>query len=117
VVRHPDDATPHRPGSTWESERVHAADSRIAEAVKWRRLTFSIEDDWDHWIGAVSTTKRGVGLMLHKGALLDDPEDLLRGEGRYLRQIAFEEAADRPDVVTMVVRQAVEHQTDMLDGR
>jgi hypothetical protein len=65
----------------------------------------------------VSTTKRGVSLMLHKGALLDDPEGLLRGGGRYLRQVAFEEATDRTDEVTMVVRQAVEHQTDMLDGR
>jgi hypothetical protein len=99
------------------AERVHVADSWIAEAVEWRRLTFAMEDDWHHWICAVTTTKRGVRLLLHKGALLDESEGLLRGDGRYLRQVAFEKAAGRPDEVTMVVRQAIEHQTDMLDGR
>jgi hypothetical protein len=55
----------------WMTEQVHAADPRIAEAIKWRRLTFTVEADWHHWLCAVAVTERGVNLMFHKGALLE----------------------------------------------
>jgi hypothetical protein len=56
-----------------------------------------------------------VDLVLHKGSLLDDPARLLEGEGRYVRQIPYGRAAARPDAVTGLVREAIRHQTEMLD--
>jgi hypothetical protein len=94
---------------------VHTADSGLDEAVKWSRLTFTAGGDWHHWLCAVAVTARGVNLMFHKGALLDDPARLLRGEGRYLRQIPHALAVEHPDRVTALVRDAIAKQTDMLD--
>jgi hypothetical protein len=101
----------------WFADRAHEADSRISEAIKWRRLTFTVAGDWHHWLCAVSVTRRGVSLLLHKGALLHDPGELLVGEGRYLRQLPFEVAASHPDAVMDLVREAVARQTDMLDDQ
>jgi hypothetical protein len=97
----------------WFADRVHAADGRIAEAIKWDRLTFTIEGNWHHWLCAVQATRRGVSPLLHKGALLDDPDLLLQGGGPYLRQVPFTEAAVRPEAVTRLVREAITHQTDL----
>jgi hypothetical protein len=99
---------------SWFAGRVHAADPGLSEAIKWGRLTFTVADNWHHWVCAVAVTKRGVSLMLHKGALLDDPLGLLQGEGRYLRQLPFAVAADHAEAVTDVVRSAITRQTDML---
>lgn len=100
----------------WFAERVGAADARITEAIKWRRLTFTVDGNWHHWLCATAVTKRGVSLMFHKGALLDDPDLLLRGEGRYLRQVPFEDAVENPGGITGLVGEAVAHQSDMLEG-
>ena len=89
-------------------------DPRIDEAIKWRRLTFTVEDDWHQWLCAIAVTRRGVRLMRHKGALLEDPHARLRGEGRYLRQLPFEEAAAHPEDVPGLIRQAIAHQRDLL---
>jgi hypothetical protein len=94
---------------------VHTADTGIAEAVKWRRLTFTVHDNWHHWLCAVAVSKGGAKLVFHKGALLDDPGGLLRGESRYLREIPHDDAMTQPNAVTALVREAIEHQTDMLD--
>jgi len=88
----------------------------VAEAVKWRRLTFTVNDNWHNWLCAVDVAKDGAKLVFHKGALLDDPEHLLRGDNRYLRQIPYDQVTEHPDAVKSLVRSAVEHQTDMLDG-
>lgn len=94
---------------------VHAAGGDLDEAVKWNRLTFTAGGDWHHWLCAIAVTTRGVNLMFHKGALLDDPARLLRGEGRYLRQIPHAQAVEHADRVTALVRDAIAKQTDMLD--
>lgn len=51
--------------------------------------------------------------MFHKGALLDDPANLLRGEGRYLRQVPHATAMAHREEITALLRQAVDHQTDV----
>jgi hypothetical protein len=94
---------------------VHRADTAIDEAIKWRRLTFTVGDNWHHWLFAVAISKGGVSLVFHKGVLLDDPANLLRGEGRYLRHIPYEVAVAHPDAVTALSREAISHQTDMLE--
>lgn len=93
---------------------VHAAAEDTEEAIKWGRLTFTVAENWHHWLCAIGVTKRGVGLAFHKGSLLEDPLGLLQGEARYLRQIPYDRAAATPKAVTALVHQAIQHQTDML---
>jgi hypothetical protein len=95
------------------AELVHAAHPGVQEALKWRRLTFTVDGNWHHWLCAVAASKAG-SLTFHKGALLDDPAGLLEGDGRYTRQVPYERAAERPEAVIALVRDAVEHQEDML---
>jgi hypothetical protein len=84
---------------------------------KWGQLTFTREADWHHWICAVSPTKKDVRLVIHKGAMLDDPHRAMVGSGRYSRSIAFH-APDEIDagVVTPILRQATNRQIEMLPG-
>jgi hypothetical protein len=62
-----------------------------------------------------SRHEAGVDLVLHKGSLLDDPARLLEGEGRYVRQLPYERAAENPEAITALVREAIGRQTEMLD--
>jgi hypothetical protein len=57
--------------------------------LKWGRLTFTRDGEWHHWLCAISPTKKAVKLVLHKGALLDDPRGAMEGTGRYTRSIPF----------------------------
>jgi hypothetical protein len=98
----------------WLAGRVHAAAEGVEEAVKWGRLTFTIGGNWHHWLCAIAVTSRGVGLVFHKGALLEDPAGLLEGEGRYLRQAPYDRLAADPGALTALLRQAAARQTDML---
>ena len=96
--------------------RVHAAGKGVAEAIKWQRLTFTVDGNWHHWLCAIAVTKGAVSLVFHKGSLLGDPAGMLQGDGRYLRQVPYDRAAADPGAVTALVRQAIARQTDMLDG-
>jgi hypothetical protein len=83
---------------------------------KWGQLTFTREGDWHHWICAVSPTKKAVKLVIHKGALLADPQGAMEGNGRYTRAIPFR-APDEIDaaIVGPILREAAARQTEMLD--
>jgi hypothetical protein len=93
---------------------VTSADARMEQAIKWGRLTFTIDGNWHHWLCGIVATKSAARLVLHKGVLLDDPQALLRGSGRYVREIGFERARENSEAVREIVRSAVDHQTDML---
>ncbi|MFN2504517.1 MAG: DUF1801 domain-containing protein [Acidimicrobiales bacterium] len=93
---------------------VRAADTRIEEAVKWKRLTFTVDGDWHHWLCGVDVTRRGVRLVLHKGSLLNDPANLLRGSGRYVRDVLYEDAIGHPEAVTALIEDGIAHQRVML---
>lgn len=94
-------------------DAVRAAEPAVAQAVKWGRLTFTVGDDWHHWLCAVAVARSGVALTFHKGALLADPDGLLDGSGRYVRQVRHDQAVAHPDAVAALVRDAVAHQTDL----
>jgi hypothetical protein len=82
---------------------------------KWGQLTFTRKGDWHHWICAISPTKRAVKLVIHKGALLADPQAAMEGKGRYTRAIPFRTPDEiDPDVVAPILRQAAARQTEML---
>ncbi|MPZ87026.1 MAG: hypothetical protein GEU81_02925 [Nitriliruptorales bacterium] len=105
----------HQEQVEWLAESVHAAGDGIAEAIKWRRLAFTLDGNWHHWLCAIAVARQGVSLLFHKGSLLDDPAGMLQGDGRYLRRIPHDRAAAEPEAVTALVREAIMHQTDMLD--
>ena len=55
--------------------------------------------------------------MIHKGALLADPQRAMEGKGRYTRAIPFRTPDEiDPDVVVPILRQAADRQTEMLPG-
>jgi hypothetical protein len=87
--------------------------TRLDEAVKWGRLTFTVDENWHHWVCAVAASRGRTALVFHKGALLDDPAGLLSGDGKYIRQLDAEMALAAPDNTAGLVREAVAHQTDM----
>jgi hypothetical protein len=81
---------------------------------KWGRLTFTRAGNWHHWICAISSSKRSVQLVLHKGALLADPHRLMEGDGRYSRTILFRPPEQiEPDVLAPILREAAARQTEM----
>lgn len=94
---------------------VTGAAPDTAADVKWGRLTFTVGGDWHHWLCAVAVSKRVVSLVFHKGVLLDDPSGLLQGTGRYVRQVPHGAATADAEATAALVREAVAHQTDMLD--
>lgn len=104
-----------RPQVSRLADLVREAADALDEAVKWGRLTFTMNGNWHHWLCAVGATRAQVKLMFHKGALLDDPAGLLEGDGRYLRQVPHDVAVANPGAVIRLVREAILHQTDMLD--
>ena len=85
---------------------------------KWGRLTFTRAGDWHHWICAVAPTRQAVKLVLHKGALLDDPHEAMEGAGRYTRAIPFRTPEEiDPELLAPLLRQAADRQTEMLPSR
>ncbi len=84
------------------------------ENAKWGRLTFTHENDWHHWICAISPTKKAVKLVIHKGALLADPTGIMHGQGRYTRSIPFGTPDEiDADALALILREASARQTDM----
>ncbi|MBF6332150.1 DUF1801 domain-containing protein [Nocardia transvalensis] len=94
---------------------VNTADPRIQQAVKWGRITFTVENRWHDWLCGISAAKTGVRLVFHKGVLLDDPDGLLTGSARYVREIPAQRAIGHPDAIRALIHSALTHQTDMLD--
>lgn len=88
----------------WLAGKVHEAAPGADEALKWRRLTFTVGGDWHHWVCSVTASKRGVDLVFHKGALLEDPSRLLHGDADYVRSVPFEEALAEPEAVLALIR-------------
>lgn len=104
-----------REQAEWLAERVAESVPGVEAAIKWKRLTFTVDGDYHHWLCAVAAAGAGVRLVFHKGALLDDPAGLLTGDGRYLREISYAAAADDPEALTALLRQAAERRTEMRD--
>lgn len=92
---------------------VLAADPQLDQSVKWGRLTFAIDADWHNWICGIAVSTRGTRLVFHKGALINDPNGLLSGSGRYVREIPAETVQHNVDAVTALVRDAVGHRADL----
>jgi hypothetical protein len=103
-----------RSQAEWLADAVGKAVPDVESAVKWRRLTFTVDGDYHHWLCAVAASKAGVRLVFHKGALLDDPDGLLAGDGKYSREASYEDASENHDSLTTLLRQAADKRTEML---
>lgn len=83
-------------------------------AIKWRVPTFTVKGNWHHWLFSISQTKKGVTLNFHKGWLLADPEQVLQGDGKHLRQLVFTLPEQvHEEVVASLMREAIRHQIEM----
>ena len=67
------------------------ADSQMEECIKWSSPTFVYKGNMASFF---MNAKKFVSLMFHKGALLDNPDGLLSGDGKEARVARFENLDD-----------------------
>jgi hypothetical protein len=91
-------------------EVISESPQTLDAAIKWRRLTFSSDGDFHHWLCGIGTTKHSVDLIFHFGGLLDDPEGkLVAGTSKFLRKMSFSSPEDiDPDVVGDFIGKALD---------
>ena len=95
-------------------EIVYTAEPQMDEAIKWNRVTYTLNGNWHHWICGIERTRKYVSFIFHKGALLDDPAGILHGEGQWLRTIRVSDLADiAASPLNNLIRQAALKQTEM----
>jgi hypothetical protein len=57
---------------------IRQAAPELDVAIKYRLLSYTVDQDWRHWVCAVNATKSAVCLRFLWGVLLDDPLGVLR---------------------------------------
>ena len=79
-------------------------------AIRWKKITFGLNDDFHHWICAINLTKKYVGLNFHFGSYLADHSNILITKtSRFLRQVEIKEINDINDsVIAELISQAVD---------
>ena len=82
--------------------------------IKWDQITFTLNQNWHHWIFAISESRQGVTVSFHKGALMRDPRKILKGSGSHLKTIRYEyrEMID-PSYLKRLINEAIEKQTEL----
>lgn len=66
------------------------SDDRITETIKWSTPTFLYKGN----ILSFTASKRGVGLMFHRGSELPGRHPRLEGDGKLVRTMRFEGVDD-----------------------
>jgi hypothetical protein len=90
------------------------ADPALQNRLQWQKPTFTLNNNWHHWLFSVANTKKGVTVTFHKGWLLEDPYHALQGDGLHVRMLRFNESAEvNADILTGLIRSAIAHQLDM----
>jgi hypothetical protein len=89
---------------------VRAQRFPLDAGIKWRRLTFEIDDDVDHWICAVAASQGRVTLTFHFGSLLDDrPGVFEESDAKFVRTLGFHSADDVDEaLIRELLTQAVD---------
>ena len=89
-------------------------DPSFQNRIQWKVPTFTLNDNWHHWIFSLAKTKKGMTVTFHKGWLLDDPEEALLGEGPHLRMLRFLTPGEiKKKILADLIRSAIQHQLDM----
>ncbi len=57
---------------------IRQAGPDLDVAIKYRLLSYTLDQDWRHWMCAVNATRSAVCLRFLWGVLLDDPLGVLR---------------------------------------
>src|SRR5690625_915733 len=70
---------------------IHAADGNLKEQLKWKMPCFS-KDNAD--ICYLQTAQKHVNLGFYSGAVLQDGDHLLEGEGKKMRHIRIRKMED-----------------------
>ena len=70
---------------------VLGVDDRITEAIKWQTPTYAFEGN----IFSFTPSKKGVGLMFHRGSEIPGDHPRLEGEGKLVRTMRL---ADETEV-------------------
>ena len=82
--------------------------------IKWDQITFTLNQNWHHWILSVSEARHGITVSFHKGALIKDPRKIFKGTGSHLRTIkyGYPEMID-PSYLKMLITQAIDKQIEL----
>lgn len=72
-------------------EIILQTDDRIEETIKWSSPTFMYKGNMASYF---MNAKKHVSLMFHKGALINDPNGLLEGDGKEGRAAKFTDMSD-----------------------
>ena len=72
-------------------EIIMSVDDRISEGIKWSSPTFMYKGNIASFF---MNAKNFVSLMFHKGALIDNADGLLEGDGKESRVARFQDMAD-----------------------
>lgn len=93
------------------AEKAHPA---FQNRMQWQKPTFTLNDNWHHWIFSLNKTKAGMTVTFHKGWLLEDPQKRLSGEGKHLRMLRFTSASQiETACLEKLFREAIKHQLDL----
>jgi hypothetical protein len=86
----------------------------LQNRIQWKAPTFTLNDNWHHWLFSITKTKKGITVTFHKGWLLEDPEKVLCGDGAHLRVLRFTDPAEiKAEILTKLISSAIRHQLDM----
>jgi len=91
------------------SSLISNVNDKIAQDIKWKKLTFGLNEDFHHWLCQINITKKAVVLYFHFGGLLDDKYNILiAGESKFLRKIEFKSINDiNKKIINDYVSQAI----------
>ena len=70
---------------------ILGVDNQITQDIKWKKLTFGLNDDFHHWLCQINFTKKAVVLYFHFGGLLEDKYNILiAGQSKFVRKVEFQ---------------------------
>ena len=93
---------------------AYEVDKSFQQRMQWKVPTFTLHNNWHHWIFSLAKTKMGMTMTFHKGWLLDDPKKTLGGEGKHLRTLRFAAPNEiRSEILESLIRSAIQHQVDL----
>ena len=78
----------------WLVAIAYPVNPAFQDSVRWKALTFTLDNNWHHWILSITKAKGGIALTFHKGALLRDEQGVLEGSGKYMRKIVYKDVSD-----------------------
>lgn len=87
-------------------QTILSADDEVREELKWGQPCYSV----NKLLCYLQKAKEHVTIGFQQGANLDDPDNLLSGEGKSMRHIKFPLTANLDKrAITKLIKKAIEH--------